>query len=243
VLDDGTPDKAKGKAKSKPVISDTSSYSASDHQSSDESDDMDVDLFLSEEFKDAPHIINGISVHRYNETLRGTLMETEECGLCGQVHGPSGECFMTDKSEFLAEYREMLIKYANEEPWEERVSNHTVSKFRKLMIIQSAAIKAIDETLHKRGHLGLIAGQPLHPLPTAPMAGASTPAPRAGNARNEEVQSAGSLKRPGSSAEEKAKKKPKPIPTSSCPICNRSPHHLVKDCPIVAAGPQRYVCR
>ena len=111
------------------------------------------------------------------------------------------------------------------------------------MIVQSAAIKAIDETLHKRGHLGLIAGQPLHPLPPAYMAGTSSPAPRAGNARNDDVQSAGSLKRPGSPANETAKKKPKSIPTSSCPICNRSPHHLVKDCPIVTAGPQRYVCR
>ena len=46
----------------------------------------------------------------------------EECGLCGLVHAAqSGECFMTDKSENLAEYREMLIKYANNEPWEERV--------------------------------------------------------------------------------------------------------------------------
>jgi len=135
----------------------------------------------------------------------------------------------------------MLIKYANDEPWEERVSDHIVLKFRKLMIIQSAAIKAIDETLHKRGHLGLIAGQPLHPLPTAHVAGVSTPAPRVGNARNE-VQSAGSLKRPGPSADETAKKKPKATPTSSCPICNCSPHHLVKDCPIVAAGPQRCVC-
>lgn len=133
VIDDGTPDKAKKKAKSKPIISDTSSYSESDNESDEESDDMDVDfapLLLGEDALGPPHIINGISAHQYNETLRGTLMETEECGLCGQVHGPSGECFMTDKSEYLAEYREMLIKYANDEPWEERVSSHTVLKFK-----------------------------------------------------------------------------------------------------------------
>jgi len=33
------------------------------------------------------------------------------------------------------------------------------------LFLQSAAIHAIDEILHKRGHLSLIAGQPLHPIP------------------------------------------------------------------------------
>lgn len=100
---DGSPDRAK-KKKSKPTVSDTSSYSnQSGNESSGESDDMDVDFM--------PLLPGG----KFKDTA-------EECGLCGLVHGAqSGECFMTDKSEYLAEYREMLIKYANEEPWEERV--------------------------------------------------------------------------------------------------------------------------
>lgn len=110
-----------------------------------------------------------------------------------------------------------------------------------MFILQSDAIKAIDETLYKRGHLGLIAGQPLYPLRVPAVAEASTPLPRVGRPQNDDNQPSGSLKRPGSPAGETAKKKPKPIPASRCPICNRSPHHLVKDCPVVAAGPQRYV--
>ena len=110
-----------------------------------------------------------------------------------------------------------------------------------MFILQSAAIKAIDETLHKRGHLGLIAGQPLHPLRMPSVAEASTSQPRAGRPQNGDNQPSGSLKRPGSPVGETTNKKPKPIPASCCPICNRSPHHLVKDCPVVAAGPQRYV--
>jgi hypothetical protein len=43
-----------------------------------------------------------------------------DCGLCGQQHGDS-ECAMVERSENLAEYRDMLINHANDEPWEERV--------------------------------------------------------------------------------------------------------------------------
>ena len=43
-----------------------------------------------------------------------------DCGLCGQSH-ESGQCLMVDRSENLAEYREMLILHADDEPWEERV--------------------------------------------------------------------------------------------------------------------------
>ena len=45
------------------------------------------------------------------------------CGLCGETHGDGfGECSMTDKSENLAEYRELLILHADDEDWETRVS-------------------------------------------------------------------------------------------------------------------------
>ena len=50
----------------------------------------------------------------------GQQPTTIDCGLCGDRHG-SGECLMVDRSENLAEYREMLILHADDEPWEERV--------------------------------------------------------------------------------------------------------------------------
>lgn len=42
------------------------------------------------------------------------------CGLCGTVHGP-GSCSMTESSENLAKYREMLIMNTEDESYEERV--------------------------------------------------------------------------------------------------------------------------
>jgi hypothetical protein len=50
---------------------------------------------------------------------------------------------------------------------------------------------------------------------------------------------AASSKRPPPSSEYPPKvKRPKPIDTTSCPVCD-GPHHLVKDCPVVADGPKR----
>jgi len=42
------------------------------------------------------------------------------CGLCNQRHGDS-ECSMTESSQNLVEYREMLILHADDEPLESRV--------------------------------------------------------------------------------------------------------------------------
>lgn len=54
--------------------------------------------------------------------------EYPECGLCGGRHGDGfGECPMTDKSENLAEYREILILHADDEDWETRAG---VNDFR-----------------------------------------------------------------------------------------------------------------
>ncbi|KAF5384826.1 hypothetical protein D9615_001372 [Tricholomella constricta] len=205
------------------------------------------------------------------------------CGLCGGRHGDGpGECVMTERSENLAEFREMLLLHADDEPWERR----------------TAAIEAIDRTLHQRGHINLIAGQPLHPLrksgslvvqpndvvrpapvvqpspmvqprviPAHNISRKTTGGPIAGpssaaqadpsNVASKEhtkhrptasfskaIQQAtnavaGPSKRPASpTIAEQAK--PKKIKTSvsslPCPVCERSPHHLVKDCPIVAEG-------
>ncbi|TFY59851.1 hypothetical protein EVJ58_g5524 [Rhodofomes roseus] len=69
------------------------------------------------------------------------------CGLCGESHGDQ-PCDMTESPENLAQYRLMLLVHAGDEPVEDR----------------RAAIQVIDETLHKRGMIHLIYGQPLHLL-------------------------------------------------------------------------------
>ncbi|KAG7099004.1 hypothetical protein E1B28_000889 [Marasmius oreades] len=155
------------------------------------------------------------------------------CGLCGQSHATDGYCAMTDSSQNLAEFREMLILHADDEPYEQRV----------------AAIRAIEETLFKRGDLHLIRNQPLHPIPpefvslassaqfTRPLEphGASTlPMPNAGSSNTVKHRKP-SGKRPSSPIPDHPAKKPKPQPTL-CPVCETATH-LLKDCPIVLRGP------
>ncbi|KAF8634457.1 hypothetical protein AX15_000900 [Amanita polypyramis BW_CC] len=218
---DGSPDKIK-RPKSKSVVSETSSYSTSDNES-DESEKYDT-MSINSELLPLDKKKSRKDTDLLLEPSR-VIGDTEKCGLCGQVHGNQpGECWMTDKSEYLAEFREMLIHHATDEPWEER----------------SAAIKAIDETLHRRGHLFLIAGQPLHPL-RAPQTMKTVFIESSTEQQGAHLHP-GPLKRPPSPSDDTGKKKPKPSPpASTCPICNRSPHHLVKDCPVVVAGPQRYL--
>lgn len=64
----------------------------------------------------------------------GQQQLTIDCGLCGDRHG-SGECLMVDRSENLAEYREMLILHADDEPWEERVRLFDSSKCMSLSLM------------------------------------------------------------------------------------------------------------
>jgi chromodomain-helicase-DNA-binding protein 4 len=45
------------------------------------------------------------------------------CGLCETCHR-DGECSMTESSENLVEYREMLILHAEHESWENRVCSY-----------------------------------------------------------------------------------------------------------------------
>jgi chromodomain-helicase-DNA-binding protein 4 len=49
-----------------------------------------------------------------------TPQVAHDCGLCGLQH-TNGQCIMVERSENLAEYREMLILHAEDEPWDERV--------------------------------------------------------------------------------------------------------------------------
>ncbi|KAF8640689.1 hypothetical protein AX17_000345 [Amanita inopinata Kibby_2008] len=242
---DGSPvtkaEKLNSKVKSRSVVSDTSSYVGSGFESGNETEAsmsmaVDLDSLADKATKDRK--LTGSSpksmVARQRTPAYGTntpparaTEEMTECGLCGKRHGDRlGECRMTDRSESLAQFREMLILHAEDEPWDER----------------STAIRAIDETLYQRGHLSLIAGQPLHPLPAS-----TTLTTETGRRLNRQEiilerkkyddRLSGLSKRPASPVEDSTKKRLKPS-VSSCPICRHSPHHLVKDCPIVAEGPK-----
>ncbi|KAJ7487418.1 SNF2 family DNA-dependent ATPase [Mycena galericulata] len=167
----------------------------------------------------------------------------EPCTLCGLRHGDQlGECMMTEKSEHLAEFREMLILHPDDEPLEKRL----------------AAIAAIDEVLHQRGHVSLVLGQPLEvverstvvtkkakspdqasrPFVTSTAApGNSSSAARPPPPQTNAIAS--SSKRalspdPGNSAQ----KKPRQSVSQACIICGKTPHHLAKDCPVVSEGPK-----
>ncbi|KAI0778404.1 hypothetical protein BD413DRAFT_489884 [Trametes elegans] len=195
----------------------------------------------------------------------------EFCGLCGSIH-PVGHCSMTESPENLAQYRLMLLQHAGDETIEER----------------RAAIRVIDETLHRLGKINLIYGQPLYlveapPPPTAvPLQkqsivdahSSSRPVPStsngvhltAGSSRNGVSHlakppvvagdnrgardlvmalnaAAISSKRPTPPAPAADSPKVKRVKEASgqttCVVCERAPHHLVKDCPVVARGPSR----
>ena len=49
-----------------------------------------------------------------------SLKGGEACGLCGLSH-PEAACFMTESSENLAQYRNILLTHAGDEALEERV--------------------------------------------------------------------------------------------------------------------------
>ncbi|PPQ64493.1 hypothetical protein CVT26_002032 [Gymnopilus dilepis] len=212
--------------------SDGSSYLGSDGNISDGSASGD-DPMLDGDFE--MNLDSSRNKSKAKAKLDSNLID---CGLCGQLHA-SGECQMIDRSENLAEYREMLILHADDEPWEER----------------NAAVQAIDEILYKRGHLSLIAGQPLHPLPKAasvqpptqaPLptrqpqliasASASMPPKQApAPARAGPSTSLASTSQASLPSQDPQKKKQKTAAQAPCVLCNQG-SHLMKDCSIVRAG-------
>ncbi|KAF8213246.1 SNF2 family N-terminal domain-containing protein [Mycena galopus ATCC 62051] len=175
------------------------------------------------------------------------LAYQEPCSLCGARHGDQlGECMMTEKSEHLAEFREMLLLHPEDEPLEKR----------------RAAIEAIDEILHQRGHVHLVMGQPLeiversildHPQKKSKSTAAPNQASGSSTAGNPVASSstarpptqsnavASSSKRTLSPtlASNPPHKKAKTSSSSICIICGSSPHHLAKDCSVVSEGPKR----
>ncbi|KAJ7900162.1 SNF2 family DNA-dependent ATPase [Mycena olivaceomarginata] len=179
------------------------------------------------------------------------LAYPEPCALCGLRHGDKpGECMMTEKSEHLAEFREMLLLHPEDEPLEKR----------------RAAIEAIDEVLHQRGHAHLLLGQPLeiverstadHPPPkkakpstaqdhvSRPSVSAGIPVASSSTARppaqSNAVASSSKRALSPTPAVNSPHKKPRASSSTSttCIICQSSPHHLAKDCPAVSEGPKR----
>ncbi|OSD03298.1 hypothetical protein PYCCODRAFT_1434714 [Trametes coccinea BRFM310] len=178
-LDDTpTKDQAKArkgrKSKSKSAASDDSDFHANVSDPASESDDvqevaMDVDdiqmLQVSEPSPWAPPTKQGTKttkrrrevhidrrVSPIDDRAQGSIRpQGEFCGLCGKIHQP-GYCSMTESPENLAQYRLMLMQHAGDETIEER----------------RAAIRVIDETLHRLGKINLIYGQPLHLVETPP---------------------------------------------------------------------------
>ncbi|EPQ60503.1 hypothetical protein GLOTRDRAFT_68181 [Gloeophyllum trabeum ATCC 11539] len=234
------------KSKSKASDDESDAYTGSVGRSESEAEvpDDEIDgraLSPLEEPKKAKHVSSldlPVPLSPIQNQRRHKKEDFERCGLCGTVHGP-GVCYMTESSENLAEYRRMLLIHADDEPIEDR----------------KAAIQVIDETLHKRGKIGLIHGQPLllvdpparsenihreKPRTDKPSAVSAELSATAGPSS---VKAAGVVagpsKRPSSPLQGSNLKKAKHTPGDTpCVICGRLPHHLVKDCPVVAEGPK-----
>lgn len=164
--------------------------------------------------------------------IQNTLQPSlSDCGLCGRTHH-SGECVMVERSEDLAEYRRMLIFHADDEPWEERVGSWILLFFPFLLThcVKCTAVQSIDHILLNRGHIHLIAGQPLHPL--------SKPIPGPPPAKNAQT---GTPKERHAPSEEQKLKRPIPMPLSPCVLCHSAIQHHFKDCPVIRAGSERFV--
>lgn len=108
--------------------SNDSVYSNSEDGDDDDSDDAmaDGDFAITTKSKLPQVSLAQVSDIAKNNPLTSSSHNVEQqqptidCGLCGYRHG-FGECLMVDRSANLAEYREMLILHADDEPWEERV--------------------------------------------------------------------------------------------------------------------------
>jgi hypothetical protein len=94
----------KSKSKKKKQGSDGSNYIGSDI-------DMDSDQEASDQLPAGPPTI--LAAKQNHDVL--------DCGLCGKMHR-LGDCRMTDNSENLAGYRELLLLHAEDEPIDMRVS-------------------------------------------------------------------------------------------------------------------------
>lgn len=68
-----------------------------------------------------------------------TNIGPQTCGLCGQLHGPNN-CPMTEASENLVEYREMLIMHTQDESYEQRVGSCLAPGLSLLISLDSYSV-------------------------------------------------------------------------------------------------------
>ncbi|KAF7799325.1 hypothetical protein EIP86_010557 [Pleurotus ostreatoroseus] len=260
----GDTPKKKGKGKAKATNSDEDVYVGSpipsdgETSASSASNGARSDLAelraKSPSHKKKSRYVNDIPLSPILNRTGLSLKGGEACGLCGLSH-PEAACFMTESSENLAQYRNILLTHAGDEALEDR----------------QAAIDVIDETLYKRGQMHLIYGQPLHPVapparfrtveippapqpelyirdkstasvrmqPLPPVAG---PSARQAAATNGVSAKAGPSKRPASPATVAGPPKKKAKETSrlpACLVCGQPPAHALKSCPVVMQGSSR----
>lgn len=122
-----TPTKVKGKIKKKGrfksgTSSDSDVYDGSArHGAGDDTDDTTESMDVVEDAPLAPALPKK-KPRNLSAPFSATsiLHGSQECGLCGHVHGP-GVCSMMSSSSNLLEYREILLNHAVDEPWESRV--------------------------------------------------------------------------------------------------------------------------
>ncbi|KAF7306761.1 SNF2 family DNA-dependent ATPase [Mycena indigotica] len=242
---DESPVKSRSRAPSNASVGDDDSAYASDGRHSSDSDDSSQDLHGDDGAEMLAEALNRAAEQprkRNRSELIGPLSTIDNvavtgeppCSLCGLRHANQlGACLMTEKSEHLAEFREMLILHPDDEPLDKRL----------------AAIAAIDEILYKRGHVHLVHGQPLEIVGDGTTGTANNvSSSKKAKIRVEEPvvltqpnAAASSSKRPLSPgpASDGPNKKARQSPKSdTCLICKISPH-APQDCPTIAEGPKR----
>jgi hypothetical protein len=84
----------------------------------------------------------------HNTKQNGIEADNPVCSLCGIRHG-DGACYMTESSENLAEYRQMLILHAGDEPMEDRVLIYAFPCVSPLTLISTPS-KQPSELLMRR---------------------------------------------------------------------------------------------
>jgi len=177
------------------------------------------------------------------------------CAMCGNAH--QGTCGMTENSENLVHYRHVLFTNETDEPFEERrdaiaIIDRTLEKRGQLSLIYNQPLRLVERV---RGETSVpsrnnpdirVQRAPTQMRPknssqkaipntnslssaksaTAGPPGAMQPGGSTSHKRSSDTQAQGS-----------AKKKPRTNNAPGCPICGGA-HHLVKDCPVTAAGPE-----
>ncbi|KAI9461026.1 hypothetical protein BJY52DRAFT_1168379 [Lactarius psammicola] len=184
---------------------------------------------------------------------------TDVCAMCGNTH--QGTCGMTEHSENLVHYRRLLFTNETDEPFEERrdaiaIIDHTLEKRGQLHLVYNQPLRLVEKVrretsgpsrnnpdirVQQRAPTQLSLSHPkssslqkgipnINSLPSGKSAGGGAPGAM--------PEGSTSQKRPSDAqAQGSAKKRHRTNNDPVCPVCG-GPHHLVKDCPVTAAGPE-----